>query len=105
MAARPAHRRRSRSSSRVVLGLGYPLVMTGIGQALFGDEADGSLVEVDGKVVGSKLIGQDFSGEPVLLPEPPLGDRLHRRRHLLQQPRPEQPQARPEADRARSTPT
>lgn len=48
----------------VVLGLGYSLALTGISQAVFGDEADGSLVEVDGRVVGSKLLGQDFSGDP-----------------------------------------
>ena len=48
----------------VVLGLGYSLVLTGISQALFGDKADGSLVKVDGRVVGSKLLGQDFSGDP-----------------------------------------
>jgi potassium-transporting ATPase KdpC subunit len=45
----------------LVFGLAYPLVMTGVGQAVFGGHADGSLVKRDGKVVGSKLIGQDFS--------------------------------------------
>jgi potassium-transporting ATPase KdpC subunit len=48
----------------VVLGLVYPLVVTGIGQVAFPNAADGSTVEVDGKVVGSKLIGQDFSTGP-----------------------------------------
>ena len=47
----------------VVLGLVYPLVVTGIGQVAFPNAADGSTVEVDGKVVGSKLIGQDFEGD------------------------------------------
>lgn len=47
----------------VVLGLVYPLVVTGIGQVAFPDAADGSTVKVDGKVVGSKLIGQDFKGD------------------------------------------
>jgi potassium-transporting ATPase KdpC subunit len=47
----------------VVLGLVYPLVVTGIGQVAFPNAANGSTVEVDGKVVGSKLIGQDFAGE------------------------------------------
>jgi K+-transporting ATPase ATPase C chain len=48
----------------VVLGLVYPLVVTGIGRLAFPGAADGSTVEVDGRVVGSRLIGQDFAGEP-----------------------------------------
>jgi K+-transporting ATPase ATPase C chain len=48
----------------LVLGLAYPLAMTGISQVLFPGRADGSMVRVDGKVVGSKLIGQDFSRDP-----------------------------------------
>jgi len=48
----------------VVLGLGYPLLMTGADQLLWPNKADGSQVELDGKVVGSKLIGQDFRGKP-----------------------------------------
>ncbi len=45
----------------VALGLAYPLLMTGVSQVVFPGRADGSLVERDGKVVGSKLIGQDFA--------------------------------------------
>ena len=45
----------------LAFGLAYPLAMTGAGQAVFGGPADGSLVKRDGKVVGSRLIGQDFS--------------------------------------------
>jgi potassium-transporting ATPase KdpC subunit len=41
-------------------GLAYPAVMTAFGQAVFHRQANGSLVEVDGKVVGSELIGQQF---------------------------------------------
>lgn len=48
----------------LLLGLAYPLATTGVAQLLFPGAADGSKVEVDGKVVGSELIGQDFSGEP-----------------------------------------
>jgi K+-transporting ATPase ATPase C chain len=44
----------------VMLGLLYPLVVTLVGQGLFDDRANGSLVEVDGEPVGSELIGQAF---------------------------------------------
>jgi K+-transporting ATPase ATPase C chain len=57
----------------VVLGLVYPLAITGISQLVFPGKADGSLVKVDGSPVGSSLIGQSFSrpligpnGKPVL---------------------------------------
>ncbi|MBT2791181.1 potassium-transporting ATPase subunit KdpC [Paraburkholderia strydomiana] len=43
-----------------VTGLAYPALVTAVGQTLFHDEANGSLIEQDGKVVGSKLIGQQF---------------------------------------------
>ncbi len=46
-------------------GLVYPLVMTGVAQVTFRDQADGSQVKQNGKVVGSSLIGQDFR-KPVL---------------------------------------
>lgn len=45
-----------------VFGFAYPLVMTGIAQVAFKGQADGSLVEVDGKLVGSKLAAQEFTG-------------------------------------------
>ncbi len=48
----------------LLLGLAYPLVMTGASQVLFPGKAAGSKVEVDGRVVGSELIGQDFKGLP-----------------------------------------
>jgi K+-transporting ATPase ATPase C chain len=46
----------------IVLGLGYPLLMTGIAQGLFKDKANGQLMVQAGQVIGSKLIGQTFSG-------------------------------------------
>ena len=68
-----------------VLGLAYPLVITGIAQVVFPGKANGSKVSFDGRTVGSRLIGQSFSepkigrngkpvldeeGEEVLVPSP-----------------------------------
>jgi K+-transporting ATPase ATPase C chain len=48
----------------VVLGVGYPLAVWGVGQAAFHDQANGSMVtSSDGKVVGSSLVGQSFDGK------------------------------------------
>ena len=45
----------------VICGLFYPLLMTGLGQTLFPHQANGSQVIADGKVIGSSLIGQEFT--------------------------------------------
>jgi potassium-transporting ATPase KdpC subunit len=69
----------------IFLGLAYPLAITGISQVVFPGDANGSKLTLDGKVVGSSLIGQSFSkpvigkngkpvldeeGEEVLAPDP-----------------------------------
>ncbi len=46
----------------VFLGIAYPLAITGVSQLAFPGSADGSKLTVDGKVVGSSLIGQEFKG-------------------------------------------
>ena len=46
----------------VLLGIVYPLAITGLSHVLFRDKADGQLVKRNGQVVGSRLIGQPFTG-------------------------------------------
>lgn len=47
----------------LLLGFAYPLALTGIGQALFPAQANGSLVEENGKIIGSTVVGQAFTSE------------------------------------------
>ncbi len=54
----------------VVLGVVYPLAMTGISQVLFPKQANGSLITAGGKVIGSEIIGQSFSKPEYFHPRP-----------------------------------
>jgi len=54
----------------LVLGLAYPLILTGICQLAFPNAANGSPVTAGGRVVGSRLIGQNFHGAQYLHPRP-----------------------------------
>ena len=97
----------------ILLGLVYPLAITGVGQVAFPGNANGQKIYVDGKLVGSKIIGQSFAtpvigkngkpkeeeGElghrtgPALLPDAPLGHRrrrVQRRREHVLKPRAQQ---------------
>jgi len=54
----------------ILLGVIYPLAITGLSQVLFPHQANGSLIVVDGKVIGSELIGQNFTRPEYFQPRP-----------------------------------
>ncbi len=62
------------SSPPLVFGFAYPALMTGFAQVAFPEKADGSLIEVDGKVVGSRLAAQAFTKPEYFHPRPSAVD-------------------------------
>jgi potassium-transporting ATPase KdpC subunit len=54
----------------VLTGLAYPLIVTGVAQALFPGRANGSVVSAGGRIVGSELIGQGFKSPAYFQPRP-----------------------------------
>jgi potassium-transporting ATPase KdpC subunit len=54
----------------ILLGIIYPLVVTAIARVIFPDKANGQLIQRDGKIIGSRIIGQPFSGPGYFHPRP-----------------------------------
>jgi len=57
-------------ATTVLLGIIYPLVVTGLAQVLFPKKANGELIEANGKIVGSRLLAQSFTGARYFHPRP-----------------------------------
>jgi potassium-transporting ATPase KdpC subunit len=57
-------------ATTILLGVIYPLLVTGLAQVLFPDKANGQFIRQDGKVVGSRIIAQPFTGAGYFHPRP-----------------------------------
>jgi potassium-transporting ATPase KdpC subunit len=57
-------------ATTILLGIIYPLIVTGLAQVIFPDKANGQLITKDGKVIGSRIIGQGFSSPNYFHPRP-----------------------------------
>ena len=66
----------------VLTGLVYPLAVTGLAHVLFPDQANGSLIVREGKVIGSKLIGQYFDRPEYFWGRPSATSPFHRPRRV-----------------------
>lgn len=77
----------------LLFGLAYPLIATGVSQVLFPNKSDGSQAKVDGKTVGSKLIGQSFTIRQTI----PRQDRGKFGKKQIKTPDPKYFQPRPSA--------